>query len=67
MCLALGDDKIFVKYNASDAVDFTEVEEERVLMTDFSGMHEVRCVLAEYFDYSWRLKVPNSERRSNSH
>jgi len=66
MCLVSDDDKIFVKYNASDAVDFTD-RRGRVLMSDFSGMHEVRCVLAEYFDYSWRLKVPNSERRSNSH
>jgi len=26
------------------------IKKERVLMSDFSGMHEVRCVLAEYFD-----------------
>lgn len=67
--LAYSDDyEIFVKYDASDAVDFTEWGGmDFNAASVFSGMHEIRCVLAEYFDYSWRLKILNSERRSNSH
>lgn len=57
-----------MKYNASDAVDFTDWKGIGFdVASDFSGMHEVRCVFAEYFDYSWRLKAPNSIYHSNSH
>lgn len=53
MCLALNDDELFVEYNASDTVDFTDRRGTSFdAASDFSGMHEVRCVLAEYSDYS---------------
>lgn len=52
-----------MRYSSSmmwaSAVDFAEWKEASFnAASGFSGMHEVRCVLAEYFDYSWRLKIP---------
>lgn len=67
MYLALSNDELFVEYNASDAVDFDRRGTSFDAASDFSEMHKVLCVLAEYFDYSWRFKVSNSERRSDSH
>lgn len=45
MCLALSDDELFVEYNTSDAVDFTDRRGTSFdAASDFSEMHEVRFV-----------------------